>query len=44
VSKTLTGTLGMDVAALSPEASEKFISGQMARWGKVVKDNNIRAE
>jgi tripartite-type tricarboxylate transporter receptor subunit TctC len=44
VDKTLTGTLGMDVAALSPEATQKFIAEQMARWGKVVKDNNIRAE
>jgi tripartite-type tricarboxylate transporter receptor subunit TctC len=44
VNKTLTETLGMDVAALSPEATEKFISGQMARWGKVVKDNNIRVQ
>ncbi len=44
VNKTLTETLGMDVAALSPEATEKFIAEQMARWGKVVRDNNIRAE
>jgi tripartite-type tricarboxylate transporter receptor subunit TctC len=44
VHKTLTGTLGMDIAALSPEATEKFLGAQMARWGKVVKDNNIRAE
>ena len=44
VNKTLTETLGMDVAALSPEATEKFIGGQMARWAKVVKDNNIRSE
>jgi tripartite-type tricarboxylate transporter receptor subunit TctC len=44
VRKTLTETLGMDITALSPEATEKFLVGQMARWGKVVKDNNIRAE
>ena len=44
VNRTLTETLGMDVAALSPEATEKFIGEQMGRWGKVVKDNNIRAE
>ncbi len=44
VNKTLTATLGMDVTAMSPEATEKFLSGQMARWGKVVKDNSIRAE
>ena len=44
VNKTLTGTLGMDVVTLSPEATQKWIVEQMARWGKVVRDNNIRAE
>jgi tripartite-type tricarboxylate transporter receptor subunit TctC len=44
VSKTLTGTLGMDVQALSPEATLRFIQAQMARWGKVVKDNDIRVQ
>jgi len=44
VNKTLTGTLGMDVQALSPEATQRFIQAQMARWGKVVKDNNIRVQ
>src|SRR5690348_15658656 len=44
VNKTLTETLGMDVRALSPEATRKWIAEQMERWGKVVRDNNIRAE
>jgi tripartite-type tricarboxylate transporter receptor subunit TctC len=44
VNKTLTETLGMDVAALGPEATQKWIAENMARWGKVVKDNNIHAE
>src|SRR5882672_45149 len=44
VNKTLTETLGMEVVALSPEATQKWIVEQMARWGKVVKDNNIRVE
>ena len=44
VNKTLTQTLGMDVAALSPEATQRFINQQMARWGKVVKDNDIRVQ
>jgi tripartite-type tricarboxylate transporter receptor subunit TctC len=44
VNKTLTETLGMDVVALSPEATQKWIADNMARWGKVVKDNNIHAE
>src|SRR5438105_9000951 len=44
VNKTLTETLGMDVVTLSPEATQKWIVEQMARWGKIVKDNNIRVE
>jgi tripartite-type tricarboxylate transporter receptor subunit TctC len=44
VHKTLTETLGMDVQALSPEATGKFLADAAERWGKVVKDNNIRAE
>jgi len=41
VHKTLSETLGMDVLALSPEASGKFLADAIARWGKVVKDNGI---
>jgi tripartite-type tricarboxylate transporter receptor subunit TctC len=41
VHKTLTETLGMDVVALSPEATGKFLGEAMERWGKVVKDNHI---
>ena len=41
VQKTLTETLGMDVLALSPEETGKFLSDAIARWGKVVKDNGI---
>jgi tripartite-type tricarboxylate transporter receptor subunit TctC len=44
VHRTLTETLGMDVVALSPEATQKWIVDQMNRWGKVVRDNNIRIE
>src|SRR5947209_5134126 len=44
VNRTLTETLGMDVVMLSPEATQKWIVEQMARWGKVVRDNNIRLE
>jgi tripartite-type tricarboxylate transporter receptor subunit TctC len=42
--KTLTETLGMDLVVSSPEDLQKFLLGEMARWGKVVKDNNIRAD
>jgi tripartite-type tricarboxylate transporter receptor subunit TctC len=41
VHRTLTQTLGMDVQALSPEATGKFLAEAMARWGKVVRDNHI---
>jgi tripartite-type tricarboxylate transporter receptor subunit TctC len=44
VNKTLTETLGMDVVALSPEATGKFLAEATERWSTVVKDNNIRAE
>jgi tripartite-type tricarboxylate transporter receptor subunit TctC len=44
VNKTLTETLGMDVLALSPEATGKFLGDAIQRWGKVVKDNNITAQ
>jgi tripartite-type tricarboxylate transporter receptor subunit TctC len=44
VRKVLTETQGMDVVALGPEATQKWIVQEMQRWGKVVRDNNIRAE
>jgi tripartite-type tricarboxylate transporter receptor subunit TctC len=44
VTKTLTQTLGMDIQASSPDATKKFLEAQMARWGKVVKENNVRVE
>jgi hypothetical protein len=28
----------------SPEALQKWIVAEMGRWGKVVRDNNIRAD
>ena len=42
--KQLTETQGMDVAASSPEQLQKFIAGEMDRWGKVVRSNNVRAD
>ena len=44
VNKTLTETLGMEVMASSPEETQAWIHGQMERWGKVVRDNGIKAE
>jgi tripartite-type tricarboxylate transporter receptor subunit TctC len=42
--KQLTETLGMDLVASSPEQLQKFVAGEMDRWGKVVRDNNVRAD
>lgn len=44
VRKTLGETLSMEIAASTPEAMQKFLLAEMARWGKVVKDNNIRTD
>ena len=42
--KQLTETLGMDLAVSSPEELQKFVAGEVERWGKVVKANNIRSD
>jgi tripartite-type tricarboxylate transporter receptor subunit TctC len=44
VRKTLTETMGMELVVSSPEALQKWIVAEMGRWGKVVRDNNIRAD
>jgi tripartite-type tricarboxylate transporter receptor subunit TctC len=44
VSKMLQETQGMEVIALGPDATQKWIVDNIARWGKVVKDNNIKLE
>lgn len=44
VRKQLGEQLGMDLAVSSPEALQKFLVAEIARWGKVVRENNIRAE
>jgi tripartite-type tricarboxylate transporter receptor subunit TctC len=44
VSNTLIDTLGMEVIALGPDATQKWIVDAMARWGKVVSDNGVKLE
>jgi tripartite-type tricarboxylate transporter receptor subunit TctC len=44
VRKQLGEQLGMDLVVSSPEALQKFLVGEIARWGKVVRENNIQAE
>jgi tripartite-type tricarboxylate transporter receptor subunit TctC len=44
VRKLLTETLGIDLVVGSPEELGQWLDAQMQRWGKVVRDNNIRAD
>ena len=44
VQTMLRDTLGMEVIALGPEATQKWINDAIARWGKVVRDNGIKSE
>ena len=44
VRRQLTETLGMDLTASSPEDTQKFLVSQIERWGKVVRENNIRTD
>ncbi len=44
VRKLLTETLGIDLVVGSPEGLGQWLDTQMQRWGKVVRDNNIRAD
>jgi tripartite-type tricarboxylate transporter receptor subunit TctC len=36
--------MGSDPTTSTPEAFQAFIKLELARWGKVIKDNNIRSE
>ncbi len=42
--KQLTEQFGMDLVVGTPEAMTKFVVAEMARWAKVVKENNIRSD
>src|SRR5512140_966025 len=42
--KTLTEQLGMDLVVSTPEELQKFLVSEIDRWGKVVRENNIRAD
>ena len=42
--KQLTEQLGMDLVVSSPEASQKWTISEIERWGRIVKNNNIRAQ
>lgn len=44
VRSRLSGPLGIELAASSPEAFGRFLDVQMETWGRVVRDNNIRPD
>jgi len=44
VHKQMSETLGMDLVVSNPAALQKFLVSEIARWGKVVRENNIRAD
>jgi tripartite-type tricarboxylate transporter receptor subunit TctC len=44
VRRQLADTLGMDLVVSSPEALQKFLLGEIMRWGKVVREHNIRGD
>ncbi len=44
VRKTLAEGLGMDLNVSSPEALQKWTLEQLAHWGRIVKENNIKTD
>ncbi len=44
VRKTLTEGMGMELIVSTPEALQQWTLGEMAKWGKVIQDNNIRTD
>jgi tripartite-type tricarboxylate transporter receptor subunit TctC len=44
VKKNLAEGLGMDLVVSTPEQLQKWTLEQLARWGKVVKENNIKTD
>jgi tripartite-type tricarboxylate transporter receptor subunit TctC len=44
ISKQLTETQQVSLALGGPEVERAFVANQMKVWGKVVKDNNIKAD
>jgi len=44
VRKTLTETLGMDLRVSTQDELAQFVAGEMARWGKVVRENGVKPD
>lgn len=44
VRKTLAEGLGMDLVVSTPDELQKWTLGEMAKWGKIVRDNGIKSD
>ena len=44
VRKQMTETLGVDLVLSNPAVLQNFLVSEIERWGKVVRENNIRAD
>ena len=44
IAKQLIETQQVSLTLGGPEVERKFVANQMKVWGKVVKDNNIKAD
>jgi tripartite-type tricarboxylate transporter receptor subunit TctC len=44
VRKTLSEGLGMDLAVSTPEELQKWTLAELAKWGKIVRDNGIKTD
>jgi tripartite-type tricarboxylate transporter receptor subunit TctC len=44
VRKQLTETMGMELVVSTPDALQKFLEAEMARWGKVVREHGIKPD
>jgi tripartite-type tricarboxylate transporter receptor subunit TctC len=44
VKKQLSEQLGMQISGNEPHELQAFLLKEMQRWGKIIKDNNIRAD
>jgi tripartite-type tricarboxylate transporter receptor subunit TctC len=44
VRKTLSEGVGMEIVGASPSDTQKFLLGELARWGKAVKDHGVKVD
>jgi tripartite-type tricarboxylate transporter receptor subunit TctC len=44
VVEMLQDKLGMQLVVSTPEEFHKFVSGEMAKWGKTVRENGIKLD